>query len=353
MRELFESTIERLLSDLCTPDLVHEAESGEWPAALWRALEDNGFPLAGAPEVAGGADASWADLYVIIRALGRFAAPVPLAEMIIGNWLLEQAGLGARSDILSLASETSLTIGEGRVSGELAQVPWGRFADSVVALAGDNAGQTHVVLLDVATAERVRQGTNIAGEARDHLSFSAAAVAMSAVLPTHLADDVLLAAGAMARSAQIAGAINALLEMTASYAGERKQFGKPIAAFQAIQQQLAVLAEQAAAANVAAEAAFAGADQRLPMFSVAAAKVSASEAASQAAAIGHSVHGAIGFTQEYALHTLTRRLWSWRSEFGSSTFWSKALGEHVCAAGSADFWPMLTNPELQDLSTTQ
>ena len=111
--------------------------------------------------------------------------------------------------------------------------------------------------------------------------------------------------------------------------------------------------EQVHQACVAAEAAFAGADQRLPMFSVAAAKVSASEAASQAAAIGHSVHGAIGFTQEYALHMLTRRLWSWRSEFGSSTFWSKALGEHVCAAGSADFWPMLTNPELQDLSTTQ
>ena len=353
MRELFESTIERVLSDLCTSDLLREAESGEWPVALWRTLEDNGFPLAGAPEMVGGADACWSDLFVIIRALGRFVAPVPLAEMIVGNWLLEQSGLNARSDILSIASESNLTLVGARVSGELRQVPWGRFADSVVTLANDEAGQLNVVLLDVATAERVRQGTNIASEARDQLSFSSAAIVMSTLLPAHLDGDVLLAAGAMVRSAQISGAINELLVMTASYAGERKQFGKPIAAFQAIQQQLAVLAEQAAAASVAAEAAFAGADQGIPTFSVAAAKISASDAASQAAAIGHSVHGAIGFTQEYALHNLTRRLWSWRSEFGSSTFWSKALGKHVCAAGAEAFWPMLTNPELQNLSNTQ
>ena len=147
MRELFESTIERVLSDLCTSDLLREAESGEWPVALWRTLEDNGFPLAGAPEMAGGADACWSDLFVIIRALGRFVAPVPLAEMIVGNWLLEQSGLNARSDILSIASESNLTLVGARVSGELRQVPWGRFADSVVTLANDEAGQLNVVLL--------------------------------------------------------------------------------------------------------------------------------------------------------------------------------------------------------------
>jgi acyl-CoA dehydrogenase len=54
------------------------------------------------------------------------------------------------------------------------------------------------------------------------------------------------------------------------------------------------------------------------------------------------VHGAIGFTDEHSLHLKTRRLWAWRMEYGSQTFWSQRLGREVCANGSAALWPMLT-----------
>ena len=46
MRELFESTVERLLADICTPEAVLASEGGQWPAALWAAVEDSGFALA-------------------------------------------------------------------------------------------------------------------------------------------------------------------------------------------------------------------------------------------------------------------------------------------------------------------
>ena len=61
-----------------------------------------------------------------------------------------------------------------------------------------------------------------------------------------------------------------------------------------------------------------------------------------AAAIAHQVHGAIGFTQEHSLHHLTRRLWSWRDEFGNDAEWSRRLGHAAIAAGADGLWPMIT-----------
>ncbi|MBQ0741855.1 MAG: acyl-CoA/acyl-ACP dehydrogenase [Pseudomonas sp.] len=348
MRELFESTIERLLSDISTADYIRSAEGGIWSADLWRALEENGFQLAGAPETIGGAEAGWEDLFVIVRAAGRYAAPVPLVEMLLGNWLLEASGIGARSGVLTIAAQGTLRWEGERLSGDLYHVPWGRHAEWVVTVVGDQ-----VVLLDMACADGVVPGSNIAGEPRDNLLFKAAHCAASAKLPSAMPASVLQIGGAMLRSAQMAGALTALLELTSGYAAERKQFGKPIASFQAIQQQLAVLAEQTAAANVAAETAFSESGDQLASFSIAVAKISTADAASIGAGIGHSVHGAIGFTQEYSLHLLTRRLWAWRSEFGSSTFWSTQLGKYVCAAGEQAFWPMITHSKQHQLPVAE
>ena len=50
----------------------------------------------------------------------------------------------------------------------------------------------------------------------------------------------------------------------------------------------------------------------------------------------------MGFSQEYLLQRFTRRLWSWRDDFGGETFWAQWLGQRVCAAGAAAFWPDLT-----------
>ena len=49
----------------------------------------------------------------------------------------------------------------------------------------------------------------------------------------------------------------------------------------------------------------------------------------------------MGFTQEHPLHHATRRLWSWRDEFGSDACWQRRLGEAACAAGGEALWPTL------------
>ncbi len=59
--------------------------------------------------------------------------------------------------------------------------------------------------------------------------------------------------------------------------------------------------------------------------------------------ISHQVHGAIGFTYEYALQFLTRRLWSWRAEFGANGEWGEVLGRMAVAQGGEHLWACLTH----------
>src|SRR5262249_56334201 len=125
--------------------------------------------------------------------------------------------------------------------------------------------------------------------------------------------------GARVRWAEMAGGLEFLLAQSVRYVSERKQFGRPLAAFQAIQQNLALLAGHTAAAGMAAQQAFhvvertgAGGDAS---FEIAVAKVRTGEASGLGAGIAHQAHGAIGFTYEHSLHFVTRRLWSWRAQF--------------------------------------
>src|SRR5690606_29311052 len=143
------------------------------PSELWAAIETSGFTLAGTPELSGGADAGWADLYVLVRAVGRFAAPIPLGEALLGNWLLAQAGLEGQGGVLSIAADARLSLRDGKVDGAMYDVPWGRNADAVVAIA-DDAGTPTVVLLSRAEAAELRLGLNVASEPRDALNFTAA-----------------------------------------------------------------------------------------------------------------------------------------------------------------------------------
>ena len=114
----------------------------------------------------------------------------------------------------------------------------------------------------------------------------------------------------------MAGAMERALDTAVTYAGERKQFGRPIGKFQAVQQNLAVLAGQMAAPAPRPMPAIEALSRDDPdrEFLIAIAKTRVGDAATLASEIAHQVHGAIGFTKEYSLQLSTRRLWSWREE---------------------------------------
>ena len=162
--------------------------------------------------------------------------------------------------------------------------------------------------------------------------------------PLRLDDKPL---GAFLRVALAAGALDAALAMTIEHANTRVQFGKPLAKFQAVQQSLAVFAVEAAAVNVAGAAAAVALDAAAgrasdALFEIAAAKLRTNIAIGLGCAIAHQVHGAIGFTRDYALHPLTGNLTAWRSECGSDAYWADVLGGLACAHGGGGLWAEIT-----------
>jgi acyl-CoA dehydrogenase len=343
---LLADTVDRLLGALVTQELIESAERGAWPEKLWRALEEGGLTLPLVPEDAGGAGGTWADAHVVVRASGRHTAPVPLAETIIAGWLLARAGLPVPLGPMTLApvhAGESLSLarrGDGFVvSGTATRVPWGRDAAHVVTVA-EVDGQPTVALIATGAA-RITHDRNLALEPRDTLALDAAPV-VAAAPAAGVSRDAIRVYGAMARAAQMAGALDSCLAQAVRYATERKQFGRPIGSFQAIQQNLAVLAGHVAAAGIAAESAFRAAERGDARFEVAAAKIRVGEAAGVGAGIAHQTHGAIGFTYEHSLHFATRRLWSWRAEFGSESAWARELGYAVAARGADALWADLT-----------
>ncbi len=367
MRELFESTIERLLADLVTPELIRHCEAGHWPTELWTAIEASGFVVAAAPESLGGSDASWGDLYGVVKAAGRHNLPLPLPESLLANWLLGQCGLEARNEPLGIAMRSTLRLDHGhttgarfdtpwiaptdtRVSGTLLDVSWGRDVNHVVAII---PAERPMLLLLARSDAAINTKLNTAGEPRDDLIFENAAPIATANLPSHLNDDVLWWGGAMLRTAQIAGALEATMNLSIRYATERVQFGKPISAFQAIQHQLAQMAQQTGSSVVSAEAAFTESNTQLAALQIASAKICSAEAAGTVAAMAHAVHGAIGFTHEHALQQGTRRLWAWRSEFGNLGHWAQRLGGAVAKGGAPTLWPAVTSGQLATLSSPQ
>ncbi|MEY2927582.1 MAG: hypothetical protein RL367_2059 [Pseudomonadota bacterium] len=157
-----------------------------------------------------------------------------------------------------------------------------------------------------------------------------------------LQDDKAHQAAALLNAARITGAIRWVFERTAAYATQRVQFGKPLGKQQAVQQMLALLADHMLAATAITDAAAADPSPRL----IAATRARLGEASDCAIEVGHQVHGAIGFTRDYALNYRTRNLMAWRDQFGSVLEWKAKLGALFVGVARDDFWPAITGDQI-------
>ena len=340
---------DRLFRAYATKERMAEADNGQWPAELWRAVVDAGLLLAMVPEAQGGVGLSAVDALKLIRRAGFHTLPVPLAETMVAASLWAEASGQAIDAVLSLAPTTpgdGMELARSRegytLTGTARRVPWGGAVEQILLHARDGSGNAYLVMAPRGSAA-VEARLNLANEARDTIRFDHARLPEDAVRPAPAAcADGLLAFGALARAQQMIGAMERCLDYALGYAMERKQFGRPIGKFQAVQQMLAVAAGEYAAAAAAGDLAREAYGTTGFEFAVAVAKARAGEAAGKVAEVCHQVHGGMGFTQEHPLHFATRRLWSWRDEFGHETYWQARIGQMVCAGGGEALWPMLT-----------
>ncbi len=332
------------LAATCDHALIESAEH-RWPAELWTSLREDGFASVGCPEEFGGSGGSVVDACAVLQSAGYHAAPVPLAESgLLNGWLAKVIGGPTPDGFVSIAPTADLRLAAGgaTVSGTAHRVPWGRVADHVgVVTAGPEPA---VVILDCKNAT-VRESANFAGEPRDDLAFDGASpVALVQLEPQQVFDLRVL--GGLTRAALSAGAVERLADLTIRYTSERRQFGKPVGSFQAVQQHIVAVVEMTALLKISVHGAAAAVDAGDGRYEVAAAKVMASRAATLATRAAHQAHGAMGMTREYPLHQYSRRLWSWATEYGDEREWTDFLGRAVFTVGADGLYPFITNPRV-------
>lgn len=292
-----------------TRERRREAEATGWSEGLWAQLQQSGLAAVGW-------EAGLEEAAEVVRIAARHAAPVPIGETsILAAWVLAEAGFDVPPGPLAVGHF---------VNGVAENVPFGRHAGAVISVS--DAG---VAVLEGGYA--LEMGANLAGEPRDRLRLLDPPSGTRPGPAWMRVEE----RGALLRSIELAGALEAVLEMTVGYAEVRRQFGAPLLRFQAVQEQVALLAAEVAAA----QATVAGAIDRPERHMVAAAKIRTGQAAGVGVRVAHQVHGAIGFTAEHDLHHLTRRLLSWRDEHGTEHEWAQRLGSEL---EPTTFWEVTT-----------
>lgn len=311
---MFAQAVEAILKDRCTPQAVRAIEAGGDPAPLRDAIAQAGFFELLAEEGDGGAALTLSELYPVVALCGAHAVPLPVAQTIAARLLVRRhADLPAGA----ITFAPALLPAEGG-GFRASQVPCAIVAGHVL-----GAREGELWLLPIAQATVTPTGV--------HSSLAASLQwqrgAGRRLATTGTVD--LAALGAVLHAGLLAGAMKRVFDMTLQYGNDRVQFGKPLGKFQAIQHQLAVMAQHVAAASIAAESAFQCGRRPPSLLASAVAKSRASEAAQLVASIAHAVHGAIGITGEYDLQLYTRRLHEWRMAHGSESLWNAVLGQAV------------------------
>jgi acyl-CoA dehydrogenase len=260
------------------------------------------------------AGASLAEGFSVLSAAGRFAIAVPLAETMLAGWLLSQSKIASPEGMMTVAPASPkdrIVVGaDGALSGRARGVPFAKDAKHIAVLASGASGLS-IALVDAAQC-RIEAGLNLASDASDIVTLNNVPPVAIKPAPKGFDQTALMLMGGVARSLQIAGALESMLDVSVRYSNERVAFEKKISKFQAVQHNLARLAGEAAAALAAASsAADAIANGKsfddAVFLEAASAKIRCSEAAEKGAAIAHQVHGAIGFTIEHILHRYSLR----------------------------------------------
>ncbi len=299
-----QRTARELLAERARPERVREhAEAGRLDQMLWRELCELGWPGIAISEEYGGQGLGLVELSILCEELGRTLAPVPLLPSVLAGVLIEQAGSPEQRErwLPGLAG--------GETIGAL-----GTARDGIAELVVGAPDAQVLALLDAAGPDvRVYTREEVTVEPVDSIDPTrpAALVRAGAEAGETLDGDVTggIDRALVAIASELVGVSARALDMTVAYVKERKQFGVPVGAYQAVSHRCAqmLLDTEKARATTAFAAWAADADPQRLGEAAAMAKAAASEAGVEVTASAIQAHGGIGFTWEADVHWLYKR----------------------------------------------
>jgi alkylation response protein AidB-like acyl-CoA dehydrogenase len=329
----------QILGDLAAHDRVRKVEragGARFDRELWKAMAEAGLSGIAVPESYGGAGLGFLEVALIVEQIGRRAAPVPFLECAVlaglplaefgtedqkqrwlpklaaGEAVLTAALVEETADASSIATSATRDNDGFRLDGRKICVPYGQLADCVLVPANETAGEPGrlgepgVFLVDPsAEGCRLEELDTTSGQPEAILELSGVRVALGDRLPGSGREIVeWISERANAALCWLAlGACEESLALTAEYSRTRKQFGMPIAQFQAVgHRQADAYIDTEAIRLTAWQAASRIADGLPASTEVALAKFWAAEAGARVVHAAQHLHGGVGVDRDYPLH---------------------------------------------------
>ena len=364
-QQMLRNSARECLQAECPDTYVREMEEDErgYTPEMWQKVAEQVWLGLIFPEEYGGVGLSYLDLSVLLEETGRALLPGPFfSTVVMGGMAIMDAGSEEqKQELLPQISEGQLIVtlaltepsarwdaegvemtatqsGDGwMLNGVKLFVPNAHVSDTYVVAARTGEGERDVTLFLVPRGtEGVSQTLlkTIASDRQSELAFDNASLPASAVLGEVNAGwdtiEKVLAWGAIGKCAEMVGNSQQVLEIAVEYAKNRVQFGRPIGSFQAIQHHCANMATDVDGSRfITYQAAWRLSEGLECDREVSMAKAWVSEACRRVAALGHQVHGGIGFTKEHDMQLFFRRAKQAELFFGDADYHKEKVADAI------------------------
>jgi len=318
-----------------------------YDAGLWRKLADQGFTGIIIPEEFGGMGLGLVELILLMEEAGYALLPGPLYSTLMAGAVLNACGSAAqkqkflpriasgeaRATVAFLEPKAGwemaslrLSSATGKLNGEKVFVTDAQVAEMMIVIGNDGA----------CVVEAKAPGMKIEAMKGLDLGRKIYSVEFSSTPAERLAGDTssierALQIATAALTAEMTGGMQRVMELAVAYAKTRKQFGKPIGSFQAVQHMCAEMYLETESSRSAAYYSAWALEENTPdaATAVSIAKMYASDAARNVGNRGIQVHGGMGFTWENDVHLYYRRAKSSETMLGDATFHRERIARLV------------------------
>jgi|SRR5579859_3101628 len=355
-QQILKDTARKFFAGECPIATVRKLMETEtaYDAALWAKLAGQGFTGVTVPEEYGGMGLGTVELILVMEEAGYALVPGPFFSTVaLAAPVIDALGTSAQKKkylgpIASGQARSTLALVEKDGSWDPGQIE--------LSAAGDRLTGSKLFVTDAASASFIvvaaRNGifvveTNAPGLRIEPMKGMDLTRKIYSLNFKNTPAEKLAGGGDLARAldigtaalaAELAGGMQRVLETTVAYAKTRKQFGKPIGIFQAVQHLCADIYLETESSRSAAYYAAWALQENTPdaAKAVSVAKMYASDASRTVGNRGIQVHGGMGFTWENDLHLYYRRAKASETMLGDGTFHRERIAKLVIDAAAGN-----------------
>jgi alkylation response protein AidB-like acyl-CoA dehydrogenase len=367
-QEMLKTMARDFLTDKLPKTVVKEIEESEsgYSPELWKEMAGLGWMGLAFPEKYGGSDMSFLDLAILLEEMGRACLPGPyFSTVILGGLTILDIGteeqkqeylpkIASGETIFTLAlTEPNARYDAGGIetravaekdsyiiNGTKLFVSDAHVADYMLVVARTEVKAKAEKGITIFIVDAKSPGINhtvlktIANDKLCEVVFDQVKVPKENILGQLNQGwsevEKIIQRAAVAKCCEMVGCIQQALDMTVSYAKERKQYDRPIGSFQVIQHYCADMATDVDGTRLSTyQAAWMLSDGLPCTKEIAIAKAWAGEACQRVMALAHQIHGAIGVTIDHDLQYYTRRAKAAEVSFGDASFYREIVAQEM------------------------